>query len=134
MLFSASISNSMWQLCILIACDIKTLTFSLNNHWTIIIPHYYYNSTLFVYVVSKVLQTAYYWWLNCSQLCYCIKYQLHYNSITIYSILDQIWTNFVVNDVKSGAINTAITDHFPSFIFFNTKFKESSSLIKYRIF
>ena len=56
------------------------------------------------------------------------------NPITIYSILDQIWTNFVVNDVKSGAINTAITDHFPSFIFFGTKFRESPSLIKYRIF
>ena len=34
--------------------------------------------------------------------------------------------------MKAGAIDTAISDHLPSFLFFNTEFKESPNLFKYR--
>ena len=55
------------------------------------------------------------------------------NPITKYSLLDQIWTNFIDgSDHTSGIIHFSITDHFPVFYIFKSYYKCVSQFISYR--
>ena len=56
------------------------------------------------------------------------------NIITTYSLIDQIWTNFVPTKPKSGVIEMIISDHLPIFLSFSFKLRRMDSFVSYRIF
>ena len=56
------------------------------------------------------------------------------NIITPYSIIDQIWTNFVPINPNSGVLEIMITDHLPTFLFFSSKIQEIESIVSFRLF
>ena len=56
------------------------------------------------------------------------------NILSRFSLIDHIWTNFCLNQVKSGVICDAISDHFQIFMSFSVKIFIENSFTSFRIY